>query len=461
MTDSANKTTTATALRHGCIVRQELSNWYLSCQSDEAVLPNDASAERIAATLRELIEGAETKPSRCVVALHSCEAFAAKLNLADGFDSTDYQSVRYELERVLPLDAEQTTCDYNVDDTRQNAFCIAIETHRLRPLVDALQLHGIDVVAIVPTSLLIAKSICEQPTASFPIRLIIRQEDGVLEDLLIDAKKRCRDWKRYASVDLWERLSTLATDPALPVMLVGKRHRSGLLSSATPIAQPVSQLIDEAAQSVMQGRLAPCLNLRREDLGPADPLHAIRRSLRLVAMTAVVFLIVIIAASWYRGQRIEVQLRDIQQIQNKAFAETFPDRRVPTLIMRTVRREHQHSLGSRGSGQSVDLPTPAAKVLRDLYRGFKVAEEKRARFRILDLNIENGDCSFTVRAASAIQIGIIANSLEQSGFEVSPPASEQIPPSKLEPIETYQSLMTARWIPPMNRQADAESGGEQ
>ena len=126
------------------------------------------------------------------------------------------------------------------------------------------------------------------------------------------------------------------------------------------------------------------------------------------------------------------------------------------MLMRTVRGEHSKTLGSRGRGDAIKLPVPATRVLKDLYRGLEHAQRVGgARLRLMDLKIVDGVCSLTVRAVDAVQIGTIAKSLETIGFDVTPPAAEQIDPSKDEPIPTYQSTLSAVWNPPEKRAEEA------
>ncbi|MCD0458792.1 type II secretion system protein GspL [Roseiconus lacunae] len=450
MNEAAIKTINDTSLSNGCIVRQRWSHWELRCGQSLVEIPTETSQASIAQALRALKETVRDVSARCVLALHSNECYGVDAAIPEGVDGRDRTAIRYELERLLPIDAEEFTCDYHVTGDRKQIFAIAIETRRWSVLVDALGAEGFEVVAIVPESLLITQSIITLPELQFPIRIGIVQSDGCFETIDVDADKLVIRWKSYSSVELWKRCSDFDSERDRGWVIVGRHQAMTTLANAKSISRPPSHLIGHAVQLACEGKLAPSLNLRCGDLAPEDSLHAIRTPLRWLGLSAVICLLAVWAGSWYRGSRYERELAAIDQQQRQAFKDAFPRQRVPVLLMRTVRNEHARAIGSRGI-QSVNLPISAAAVLRDLFDSLERAGERDARFRVLEMQINDGECSLTVRAASAIQIGILASEMENVGFQVTPPASEQIPPNQQEPIETYQSTLKAEWISPANR----------
>ena len=109
--------------------------------------------------------------------------------------------------------------------------------------------------------------------------------------------------------------------------------------------------------------------------------------------------------------------------------------------MRHVRREHKKVLGSRGGSDEINVPASATDVLRSLLG----ALPPEVRYRMVDLDIQNGECSFTVRVLDSVDIGKIARALESAGFAVAPPATLQMDPSRDEPVATYESSIKATW----------------
>jgi hypothetical protein len=315
-------------------------------------------------------------------------------------------------------------------------------------LAEAIESASLDVVAIVPAAFLIARAV--QRTSQFhgPFRLLLTH-DGATEDLTVDAAG-VGQWKHYHDFEELRCNRALIEDAETPrpeTVAVGDFGGAwaGALPATRREASAITLLV-QGAELALAGQWRSWPNLRQDGLAAQDPLAAVAKPLRRLAFAAALCFVALIIAARYRGWRIETASRSLQAQQRAAFRETFPSRRVPVLLMRTIRREHQRTIGSRATGGEIDLPTPAVKVLAGLLDGLQGARQQgAARFRVIDLNITDGECGLTVRARNAVQLGTIAKALESAGFAVEPPAAEQIAANETEPIATFQSTLSARW----------------
>jgi hypothetical protein len=268
------------------------------------------------------------------------------------------------------------------------------------------------------------------------------------ETLFVDSTG-VRKWKRFSrGEDELRRHHSICVDPSPTVVVVGRHDLSFKPGGRVQWCdRTAAQLLAVGAEVALSGRWGRWPDFRRGDLAPGDPLYAVARPLRRLAATATLCFLLLSVAAWHRGRKIAAESEALRERQRSEFLHAFPGQRVPPLLMRTVRSEYSKTLGSRGRGDSIKLPTPATIVLGDLFGGLGHAQRVGgARFRLIDVGIVDGECSITVRAKDAIQIGTIAKSLESVGFRVAPPASEQIDPSKEEPIATYQSTISAVWL---------------
>ncbi|QEG02834.1 GspL periplasmic domain protein [Stieleria maiorica] len=435
----------------GGLLAQTESGWFLQVGAEPVELDAESSPEVAAASFARLCDDVRGAEKRCVLGLPAGECFFVYDDLPAGIDAKDRDAVTFELERHFPLDAESMVADYFVRPSAGQIAAIAIETRRHRKMVDALEAAGIDVVAILPTTFLVARTLQRgRPTASPYTALILG--DAASESVSVDADG-VYQWRKFCGGDdELARHQAVVAEPSESSQTTIVLGRSEL--TFQPVGQvercdrDVIQLAAEGAGLVLGGRWGRWPDLRRGDLAPSDPLRAVAAPLRRLAIAAACCLMVLLIASWYRGGRLAERSESLRQQQRALFAESFPQRRVPVLLMRTVRNEHRKTLGSRGRGDAIRLPVAATTVLRELYRGLRHAQQVgAARFRVIDVKIVDGDCSLTVRAVDAVQIGTIAQSLETVGFQVAPPASDQIDPSKDEPIPTYQSTLSAVWKP--------------
>ncbi len=446
-TDSTSPDPPVHPIRGGGLVEKRIDGWAVTVGGSSRALPADASIAQIIDAFETLRQNDPRGDRRCVLALPAAECFFAALPLSETFDGKDATAVAYQLERVVPIDAESMVVDRRTRRETRQLFAVATATGRHRELVQAIEAAGIELVAIVPMALLIAHAVADWRALAEPFRLLIFNQDRC-DHLVIDGE-RVVDWKHCGDADEWTQYHAVTADeePAANTLVIVGRDRWDVSVDRPLQWCPLSpqSLLARATASLLDGRWPRGVNLRRGGLAAMDPLLAVAGPLRYLALAAIAACLLVIAACWYRGGRIAVRSEQVQQQQRDAFREAFPDRRVPILLMRSVRDEYQRVLGSRGRGDAIELPQPATAVLRDLFIGLEQASSAGVRFRLLDLSIEDGDCSLTVRARDAVQIGTIAKSLEQSGFRVEPPAAQQIEAGREEPIVTFQSTITAEW----------------
>jgi len=352
------------------------------------------------------------------------------------------------LERVVPIDAESMVVDHWIRPQTKQLVALSTSADRHRDLAEAIERARIELVAIVPSAFLVARAVADWRTLSEPFRLAIF-DDGGCDHLVFDPTG-IADWKHCADATEWVRHQAVWMDNDAEQDTLVVVGRNDLDVHVHPPVQwcPLapSQLLARGAVRVLEGRWGRWANLRRGGLAAKDPLVAIARPLRWLSLAAIVACLSVISAAWYRGSRIQERSESVRAAQRAAYRETFPERRPPVMLMRSVRSEYQNVLGSRGRGDGFDLPKPATAALADVLAGLTRAKAAGARFRLLELDIADGACSLTVRARDAVQIGTIAKSLKQSGFEVQPPAAQQIEPGREEPIPTFQSTITAVWL---------------
>lgn len=438
----------------GELISRSESGWSLQVGTEQIELPADTTPDVVAGQFAQLCDSVNQADKRCVLGLAADECFFADFELPATIDAKDHGAITYELERHFPLDAEAMVSEHRYDASRGRIAALAIATKRQREIIDALEAVGIEVVSIIPTAFLIARALRQrgQATASFQLLLF---HESAAELLTVDADG-IQQWRQFYDPDdelrrhqsiIAGRETTSQDTANQNVVVVGRTELR--FETDWPVQYcdaTAKQLAAAGAKIALRGRWGRWPDLRRGALAPGDPLFAVATPLRWLAVAAAGCFLVLSIAAWYRGERLAEASESIRQQQRSAFQAAFPGRRVPMMLMRNVRSEHRKTLGSRGRGETVRMPIPATNVLRDLYRGLDHAQRvDGAKMRVIDLQINDGECSLTVRAVDSVHIGSIAKSLETVGFEVAPPASLQIEPSDEEPIATYQSTITAIW----------------
>ncbi|MEL6104628.1 MAG: hypothetical protein AAFU85_01270 [Planctomycetota bacterium] len=438
----------------GCLIWQTPNQWRMVVGGLEHSLPAKTPIQEVAEEARQLAGQFGPAGRRCVFGIPSTECFFANLATEEIGTVKDRSAVAFELERFFPLDAEAMVADFTVDRTGSRIAAVCVEGDRQRDLIDELESHDIDVTSVLPASFLIARGLVGTGDISGPFEMILAVSNDY-ESLVVD-DDGVWHWKTlFGETGLNQHLA-LDEENQSPLVLVDCRDlKLETTRSVQHCEESAGRLAVYGSDQVLTGQWGRWIELRRGALAPADPLRAIATPLRWLALTAAVCLILVSFAAGYRSQRISEAIMSIKDEQRAAFRKAFPDRRVPVMLERTVRSEHRRAMGARGKGDSIKLPTPATGVLRQLYVGLERAtSEADARFRITDLSINDGECSLTVRARNSVDIGAIAKTLESVGFLVQPPGSEQIEPSKDEPIATYESTIKAVWTDEADREVD-------
>lgn len=406
---------------------------------------------------QQLADQMAVSSKRIVLTVDSGDVFFATFELPDSIDAKDRAAITFELERYLPLDAEAVVSDYwsssATDSSGVQVSAVAVEVARFKAIIEACEHAEIEVVSILPVSFLIAWAITRRHRESSTFRLWVTGK-GAFESLWI-RQEQIIQWQQFTCQEDLLRHATLVNqtlDEAHPVIVVGTDSR-GLESTAEEMNMPVNvcdfdglQLAVEQATDLIAGKSNHLPNLCRGPLAPADPLAAISGSLRTLALASMACFVLVAGAAWYRGEQLADRSESVRSQMRLEFKRAYPNRRTPIALMRTVRNEHRKTLGSRGRGDAIDLPVVATDVLGRVYQGLQnVQSENETRFRLISSSIIDGTCALTVRAANASQIGNIAKALQSVGFDVQPPASQQIEPSKDEPLPTYQSTIEAVW----------------
>lgn len=437
----------------GCLIWQTPDQWRMVVGGLEQTLPAKTPVREVAAEAQQLVGQVGSSGRRCVFGIPSTECFFANLAAEEIGNVKDRSAVAFELERFFPLDAEAMVADYTVDRSGSRIAAVCVESDRQRDLIEEFESHDIDVTSVLPASFLIARGLIGSGDISGPFEMILAASDGY-ESLVVDADGVWR-WKTlFGESGLHQHLA-LDDENQSPLVLVDCRGlKLETTRSVQHCEQSAGRLAVHGSDQVLTGQWGRWIELRRGSLAPADPLRAIAKPLRWLALIAAICLILISLAAGYRSQRISEAIASIKDEQRVAFRKAFPDRRVPVMLERTVRSQHRRAMGARGKGESINLPTPATGVLRQLYVGLEGATKADARFRITDLSINDGECSLTVRARNSVDIGAIAKALESAGFQVQPPGSQQIDPSKDEPIATYESAIKAVWTEDAKQEAD-------
>lgn len=446
-----------------CLIIERCRDWLVLIGSQSETLASESSVDAIVAVVQRLTQLVGSTSGRCLIAPAATSCFFVRLAGDDLPDLRDRNALTFELESHVPLDAETMVADFRVAPNASGPVgadapsaagasgttvaatkaiaAIAIEFKRWKDLADALEASGIRVVQIVPSAMLAARALTEKTSAAELVELLVVEGDEC------DAVT-----VRGDAVASWKHLSM---DP----QSLHLHHQFDLENVARVIAvgadtdqqSQIRQVYGDALMQVEEQSLASLwqqgseksfakpsahwFDLRRDQLGPGDPLRPIAGQLRLVTVAAFTLLLAVSLGGWLRSQRIDAAIDRISAQQRQAFEQAFPGTPVPAALVRRVRSEHAKVVASRGASSDLELPQSATEVLRE----FLAALPDTLRFRITSLKITNGRVDLDFQVRTAVDAGTLAIALESHGFEVEPPVTTR------KDERTFDSVLEAKW----------------
>ena len=284
----------------GCLLEQSPSAWKVHCGDQTIELDANASFSTVAEAVRTSI-ASENTPARCILGLASSECFFSIIETDEKAIGRDRAATRFELERCFPLDAESMVFDAwpipneDSDSTQRRIAATAVDESRLKGLIDALEDHAVDLMAIVPTVSLVAHAAAPSSTKESERSLLIVTPQTC--DYLEAGDKGILQWKHWlqplSELRVPIRLAVSDARKDQPLLVIGVSEADwNQADDATdrPVVILEPSPIDFAKQTanrILSGRLSVTPNLRRDGFAARDPLVAVARPLRWVTIAAV------------------------------------------------------------------------------------------------------------------------------------------------------------------------------
>ncbi len=432
-----------------CLIVERSDGWFIVVGSETERVALDVSIEELFTCVQLMVKIAGLKTPNCLIAPASTSCFFATIQGGKELDVRDRSALSYELESHVPLDTEEMVADFVVtaSTTKQNepdkrVSAIAMEYCRWRELAEALEKSGILVRSIVPSAVLATRAICRELSPSGRTEFLLVDQQNC--DALTVESDSIQAWKhlRVEGPPLGQHRILDASNIASVIVVGADASQLELLRDTyhdvdlQTLDRSIESLWIDGAKLALTKQSPRWFELRRDQLGPSDPLRPILPQIRLVAAAAIVCMLAIAIGGWWRSKRIEDAIGVLNAEQRTAFEAAFPDSQAPAALLRRVRSEHTKVMGSLGATSDIDVPQSATVVLRQLL----AALPDSVRFRIKSLKILNGQVDLEVQVRTPVDAGVLATSLESHGFEVEPPVTTR------KDAQTFDSVLEAKWI---------------
>ncbi|QDU70614.1 hypothetical protein [Mucisphaera calidilacus] len=402
----------------------------------------DASGERVheildvdvefapAQTVEQLLERVPDLDT-VIILLRSQRCLAASIATNELERGQRRKALAFRLEEHLPIAAEQVVVDFI--ETQDHALGVCTDLETLQPVVRAFEQLGIQIPHILPEAMLLAAALHKQQNTLDAIAVTHPDESQRAVDLIELSTGKPIHWHWYPELgdDLVDHLASLASAESGPPSLALVTPDAEDLARFEPhtqslhhIDQPRDELLRDAARDLLEGRLTPWFDLRRDRLAPPDRFETYRGSAILLAAAAIFCLACIITLTQWWGAQYRSIADDLVAEQVTVFKEAFPDQRVPVNIVARLRSESRKLAGISGNDVSDPSLLRPPSALTILHR-FLTALPRDQRFRVTELSIEADTFRVDGEARSHAEAERIAQTVRASDhFETDPPRTQ-------------------------------------
>jgi hypothetical protein len=354
----------------------------------------------------------------------------------------------YRLEEKLPLPAEDVVADF-IPAGAATTLGVCVETAYARPLVEALESHGMSIDAICPASLLaLQRRLLDAAHRGEPAPDAVVWSSGGRVELFVLRGGVVRGWSVFSDDPQDLRLN-LGLEPLTDggparvhaIGLSDPSHRAiGSLPGVELIAPGPAAIDADAtlmAADVLAGRAQPWVNLRRDALAERDRLRSVRTPILFAAAAAILCVACISGGMLWRAARYDRLAARYTAEQQQTFQHVFPSQPIPPDVRSRLASEERAlraisgtgGVGGVGDPASADAPPPEAPglvVLRDLLAGLPAD----LRYRVLEARLDGGRFTLEGQVNAHGDADTIASALRaHKGLTVEPPRTEQLPES--------------------------------
>ena len=363
-------------------------------------------------------------PSQMVFCAHiDCDALPRKQRRA---------AMLYRLEEQLPLDIETLTADF-LPAAGGRTLGVAVETARVRELIEPLAEAGVETAAVCPAALLALWHACQ---SGEPGDYAIVCTPGTI-DVFRMHQRQPAAWYTVPA-DAEEVLRCIQADQlAHPIearqttaCLIGEADCSAVAAAERDLGlkivrrqeEPALTAAARAAKRTAEGRQTAWIDLRRDGLAPVSPWGRFGGLIRSAAVLGILLAAVLTGTFSWRAGRYDAVAREQARRQKALYAQLYPGAKVPQSVKRRLASELKRLTGVRGTNEEVPEQVGALETLRRIAGSLPVL----LRLRVLEMRIGPNEVFIEGEARSHGDAEAIDRELSRAGFEMDPPRTETI-----------------------------------
>ncbi len=336
-----------------------------------------------------------------------------------------HEALLYQLEDRLPIAAEDILADFLAMDP-DRSFGVAVERHRIVPILEALNQAGIRCVAAVPSAMLSLQAAAPEPSQTHHI-----MADGSdYLDALILASGRPTGWARLtatsSALQQWLKIAPPSGEAPSQIAVTGVDPK--WIPDDMDGVVDVPDLLDQAAalgHEIVSGKCKPWFNLSRR-MHDAEPWAPVRAPLLAAAVALVCLVAVFIGMMLYRASAYDQLAQDAYNALRQPYKKALPDQRLPgslAVMHQKLAEEAKRRRAMRGEAE--DMPDQRSALSTTLQVFMALPTDRH--FRVLEWSVEPDRFDLEGQArlhSDAEAIGAALRRTEQ--FEIDPAKTQAL-----------------------------------
>ncbi|MCX5647498.1 MAG: type II secretion system protein GspL [Planctomycetota bacterium] len=420
-------------------VAMESGGWSVLRVTEDEILLREVAATEDEANVGQAV--AESLKELGYQGQAICLGLPAEMVLAAEIDASGLprrnrrSAMVYRLEELVPCEAERLTADF-LALPGGRAFAAAVETDRVRAILDRLAPAGVEVGAVCPTALLALQEAvaprqdpCEYVLVAGPQAVnVFRMSDG-RPTAWYTAPPQAPELVRLFQADLLarpaegERLSARVIGSLPPDIAAAVEHETTLALQATDAGPSALETAARGAVAVLQGRREPWADFRRDALAAPNRWRRLAAPVATAAALALVLIAAIGGLSYWRSLRYDRLARRLEGEMRAIYQNLYPNQQVPVQVERRLRSELARLAAVSGVGGALPNRPSALVMLRDAAS----ALPKDLRVRIVEARMDSGGLLLEGETRSHTDAEAVAQALGRSGaFSIEPPRTEHL-----------------------------------
>jgi hypothetical protein len=337
----------------------------------------------------------------------------------------------YRLEERLPVDAESLTIAF-LPEVGPAVLGLAVETARVRSLLDLVERAGVQVAAICPIALLALAGSRRAGVAAPEYAVLIG--DGTTDVLRLAGGVPVRwytvstepaEWLRCLEVDQL----THPHDVARPrVECLGLPRGQSLPPGAAEEGvtfdraseEPLAVLAARAARFVLGGRNPAWVDFRRDALALSHPWARTGWALTAAVTAGLALLVAMTATFALRGWQYANITDACTARQEQEYRRVFPKGDIPAGVSSRLRSEAVRMAALSGAGERPPEQASALETLRLVAGNLAPG----VRVKITDLHLGPTELTVEGEVLSHTDAQLISQALGRADFVMDPPRTE-------------------------------------